>query len=205
MVSNPPDPRWICYWLSPRLAVSSIGSEGLLNISLYMMPVLLWSQDLLPELQQLQLSSSYGVGNTSAIRLALAGRNMEVAVTSVSRMAKQIACCRARVMAFLSYMGWQMEIPVNLDESELCWAPKRGGQSSGSVGIGKERKTTLAKSGRVDQGKVTCPLQDRAPPHRPRGGPSTEIYSSKLASTMGPMARLSGRPCPASLRPTPKP
>eukprot|EP00983_Pelagomonas_calceolata_P121880 1160846-Pelagomonas_calceolata.AAC.2 len=48
-------------------------------------------------------------------------------------------------------------------------------------------------------------LKGRAPPHRPRERASTEVYSSKLAPTMGPTTRLSGRPCPASLRPTPKP
>eukprot|EP00983_Pelagomonas_calceolata_P047860 1140824-Pelagomonas_calceolata.AAC.3 len=48
-------------------------------------------------------------------------------------------------------------------------------------------------------------LKGRAPPHRPRGGASTEVYSSDLATTMGPTTRLSGRPCLASLRPTPKP
>eukprot|EP00983_Pelagomonas_calceolata_P068056 1149747-Pelagomonas_calceolata.AAC.3 len=30
MASNPPDPHQICFWLSPRLAVSSISLEGLL-------------------------------------------------------------------------------------------------------------------------------------------------------------------------------
>eukprot|EP00983_Pelagomonas_calceolata_P004873 159420-Pelagomonas_calceolata.AAC.1 len=44
-------------------------------------------------------------------------------------------------------------------------------------------------------------LKGRAPPHRPRGRASTEVYSSKMAPTMGPTTQLSGRPCPASLRP----
>eukprot|EP00983_Pelagomonas_calceolata_P037930 1136605-Pelagomonas_calceolata.AAC.1 len=48
-------------------------------------------------------------------------------------------------------------------------------------------------------------LKGRAPPHRPRGRASTEVYSSKLAPTIGPTTRLSGRLCPASLRPIPKP
>eukprot|EP00983_Pelagomonas_calceolata_P048942 1141282-Pelagomonas_calceolata.AAC.1 len=48
-------------------------------------------------------------------------------------------------------------------------------------------------------------LKGRAPPHRPRERASTKVYSSKLAPTMGPTSRLSGRPCPASSRPTPKP
>eukprot|EP00983_Pelagomonas_calceolata_P001971 66438-Pelagomonas_calceolata.AAC.1 len=30
MASNPPDPHQICFWPSPRLAVSSVGLEGLL-------------------------------------------------------------------------------------------------------------------------------------------------------------------------------
>eukprot|EP00983_Pelagomonas_calceolata_P052070 1142675-Pelagomonas_calceolata.AAC.3 len=37
-------------------------------------------------------------------------------------------------------------------------------------------------------------LKGRAPPLRPRGRASTEVYSSKLAPTMGPTTRLSGRP-----------
>eukprot|EP00983_Pelagomonas_calceolata_P102368 1158797-Pelagomonas_calceolata.AAC.14 len=40
-------------------------------------------------------------------------------------------------------------------------------------------------------------LKGRAPPHRSRGRASTEVYSSKLAPTMGPTTRMSGRPCPA--------
>eukprot|EP00983_Pelagomonas_calceolata_P122167 1160882-Pelagomonas_calceolata.AAC.4 len=35
-------------------------------------------------------------------------------------------------------------------------------------------------------------LKRRAPPHRPRGRGGTEVYTSKLASTMGPTTRLSG-------------
>eukprot|EP00983_Pelagomonas_calceolata_P080974 1155365-Pelagomonas_calceolata.AAC.2 len=61
-----------------------------------------------------------------------------------------------------------------------------------------------SKSGCAHQGKVACPE---------RQGPTTqlieranaEVYSSKLAPTMGPTTRLSGGPCPASSRPTPKP
>eukprot|EP00983_Pelagomonas_calceolata_P076560 1153467-Pelagomonas_calceolata.AAC.2 len=34
-------------------------------------------------------------------------------------------------------------------------------------------------------------LKGRAPPHRPRGSASTEVYSSKLAPTMGPTTQLS--------------
>eukprot|EP00983_Pelagomonas_calceolata_P118413 1160504-Pelagomonas_calceolata.AAC.2 len=48
-------------------------------------------------------------------------------------------------------------------------------------------------------------LKVRAPPHRSRGSGGTEVYISKFASTMGPTIRLSGRPCPASSIPTPKP
>eukprot|EP00983_Pelagomonas_calceolata_P083215 1156115-Pelagomonas_calceolata.AAC.1 len=43
-------------------------------------------------------------------------------------------------------------------------------------------------------------LKGRAPPHRPRGRASTKVYFSKLAPTMGPTTRLSGRPCPATRR-----
>eukprot|EP00983_Pelagomonas_calceolata_P084528 1156373-Pelagomonas_calceolata.AAC.1 len=44
-------------------------------------------------------------------------------------------------------------------------------------------------------------LKGRASTHRPRGRGGTEVYTSKLASTMGPTTRLPGRPCPASSRP----
>eukprot|EP00967_Tisochrysis_lutea_P022911 scaffold26153_cov18-Tisochrysis_lutea.AAC.2 len=36
-------------------------------------------------------------------------------------------------------------------------------------------------------------LKGMAPPHRPRGRASIEVYSSKLAPTMGPTTRLSDR------------
>eukprot|EP00983_Pelagomonas_calceolata_P018697 586564-Pelagomonas_calceolata.AAC.1 len=36
-------------------------------------------------------------------------------------------------------------------------------------------------------------LKGRAPPHRPRGRASTEVYISKLAPTMGPMKQAA--PC----------
>eukprot|EP00983_Pelagomonas_calceolata_P090893 1157475-Pelagomonas_calceolata.AAC.5 len=35
-------------------------------------------------------------------------------------------------------------------------------------------------------------LKGRDPPHRPRGRGSTEVYTGKLAPTMGPTTRLSG-------------
>eukprot|EP00983_Pelagomonas_calceolata_P052011 1142656-Pelagomonas_calceolata.AAC.6 len=41
-------------------------------------------------------------------------------------------------------------------------------------------------------------LNGRVPPHRPRERSSTEVYSSKLAPSMGLRTQLSGRPCPAS-------
>eukprot|EP00983_Pelagomonas_calceolata_P130489 1161688-Pelagomonas_calceolata.AAC.5 len=69
----------------------------------------------------------------------------------------------------------------------------------------EERNTVHSKPGRVHYKKVTHPLKGRAPPHRPRGRASTEVYSSKLAPTMGLTTRRSGMPCPARSRPTPKP
>eukprot|EP00983_Pelagomonas_calceolata_P002046 68648-Pelagomonas_calceolata.AAC.1 len=68
----------------------------------------------------------------------------------------------------------------------------------------KKRKTTLPSLAACIKERSPV-LKDRAPPHRPRGRGGTEFYTSKLASTMGPTTRLSGSPCPASSRPTPKP
>eukprot|EP00983_Pelagomonas_calceolata_P119701 1160630-Pelagomonas_calceolata.AAC.2 len=44
----------------------------------------------------------------------------------------------------------------------------------------KKEKTTLAKPRALRKGH----LKGRAPPHRPRGRGGTEVYTSKLASTM---------------------
>eukprot|EP00983_Pelagomonas_calceolata_P026914 845188-Pelagomonas_calceolata.AAC.1 len=69
----------------------------------------------------------------------------------------------------------------------------------------KERKKRLRSPGLaacIQEGSPV--LKRRAPPQTMRKS-KHRSHSSKLAPTMGSTTRLSGRPCPASSRPTLKP